>query len=217
MCWKLNICNLHKPCIRNIIFDLGNTLVYFDFSYFYNGIAEREKNLNGARLKKYIIDNKIDHKLMSGRLLHKEFFRKLKKKFDLKIGYDDFIYFYSDIFWVNPNMKKFLEKISRVKKYRLFLLSNTDSPHITFIDHNFPFVKLLKKRVLSYKINMVKPQKKIFRYTLDKFDLVPEETVLVDDMKDNILAAQTLGIKTIHYNNHRKFTSEFSKLVKGIS
>jgi len=208
---------LQKPCIKNIIFDLGNTLVYFDFSYFFNGIAEREAKLSTIKLKKYIIDNNIDVKLMTGRLAHKDFFRKIKKKFDLKIGYNDFIFFYSDIFWANPNMKRFLEKISRIKKYRLFLLSNTDSPHITFIDNNFPFVKLIKKRVLSYKVNMIKPQKRIFKYTLDKYNLIPSETVLVDDMKDNIIVAQTLGIKTIHYNNHKKFTSEFSRLVKGLS
>jgi putative hydrolase of the HAD superfamily len=208
---------LYKSCIKNIIFDLGNTLVYFDFSYFYNGIAEREKKLNALKFKKYIIDNKIDVKLITGRLSHKDFFRKLKKKFDLRIGYDDFIFFYSDIFWVNPNMKKFLEKISRIKKYKLFLLSNTDSPHITFIDNNFPFVRLIKKRVLSYKVHMAKPQKRIFKYTIEKFNLLPEETVLVDDMKDNILSAQSFGIKTILYKNHRKFTSEFSKLVKGLA
>jgi putative hydrolase of the HAD superfamily len=208
---------LYKSCIKNIIFDLGNTLVYFDFSYFYNGIAEREKKLNALKFKKYIVDNKIDIKLITGRLSHKDFFRKLKKKFDLRIGYDDFIFFYSDIFWVNPNMKKFLEKISRIKKYKLYLLSNTDSPHITFIDNNFPFVRLIKKRVLSYKVHMAKPQKKIFKYTIEKFKLLPEETVLVDDMKDNILSAQSFGIKTILYKNHRKFTSEFSRLVKGLA
>ena len=64
---------------------------------------------------------------------------------------------------------------------------------------------------------MAKPQKRIFKYTLEKYNLDPEETVLVDDMKDNILSAQSLGIKTIHYKNHRKFTSEFSRLVKGLS
>lgn len=192
-------------------------MIFFDFSYFYNGIAEREKKLSAVKFRKYIIENKLDVKLTTGRIRHKEFFRKVKKKFDLKIGYSDFTYFYSDIFWVNHNMKRFLEKISRVKKYRLFLLSNTDSPHITFIDNNFPFVKLLKKRVLSYKVNMAKPQKKIFKYTIDKFKIKPEETVLIDDMKDNILSAQSLGFKTIHYNIHRKFTSDFSKLVKGIS
>lgn len=205
-----------KSGIKNIIFDLGNTLVYFDLGYFYSGVAEREKRLNAAKFKKFIIKNRLDIKLITGRLNHKDFFRKLKRKFDLKIGYNDFIYFYSDIFWVNENMKRFLEKISRVKKYKLFLLSNTDSPHINFIDKNFPFIKIIKNRVLSYKINMAKPDKKIFKYTIDKFKLLPEETVLIDDIKENLLSAQKLGINTIHYSSHRKFTSEFSKLIKSV-
>lgn len=206
-----------KSGIKNIIFDLGNTLVYFDLSYFYNGIAEREKNLNAAKFKQFILKNKLDYKLITGRLEHKEFFRKLKKKFGLKIGFNNFIYFYSDIFWVNEGMKKFIEKISRVKKYKLYLLSNTDSPHITFINNNFPFVNLIKKRVLSYKVKMAKPEKRIFRYTLDKFGLLPEETMLIDDMKENIIAADKLGIKTIHYKTHKRFTGEFSRLVKSSS
>ncbi len=205
-----------KSGIKNIIFDLGNTLVYFDLGYFYSGVAEREKRLNAAKFKKFIIKNRLDIKLITGRLNHKDFFRKLKRKFDLKIGYNDFIYFYSDIFWVNENMKRFLEKISRVKKYKLFLLSNTDSPHINFIDKNFPFIKIIKNRVLSYKINMAKPDKKIFKYTIDKFKLLPEETVLIDDIKENLLSAQKLGINTIHYSSHRKFTSEFSRLIKSV-
>ena len=205
-----------KSGIKNIIFDLGNTLVYFDLGYFYSGVAEREKRLNAAKFKKFIIKNRLDIKLITGRLNHKDFFRKLKRKFDLKIGYNDFIYFYSDIFWVNENMKRFLEKISRVKKYKLYLLSNTDSPHINFIDKNFPFIKIIKNRVLSYKINMAKPDKKIFKYIIDKFKLLPEETVLIDDIKENLLSAQKLGINTIHYSSHRKFTSEFSKLIKSV-
>lgn len=206
---------LKNPCIRNIIFDLGNTLVYFDFSYFYNCLAEREKRLNPNKFRSYIIKHELDLKLMTGRIQPKDLFRKLKRKFDLKTGYNDFIFFYSDIFWVNPNMKKFVEKISRIKKYRLYLLSNTDAPHFNFILKNFPFIRILKNRVLSYKVHMRKPQKKIFVHTLEKYGMVPDETVLIDDMKENILTAQSLGMKTILYRNHRKFTSEFSKIVKG--
>jgi glucose-1-phosphatase len=205
---------LTKYKVRNIIFDLGNTLVFFDHSYFVNGIAEREKHLNAAKFRKYISDNKLDIKLLTGRLNHKDFFRKLKKKFDLKISYADFIYFYSDVFWENSNMKRLLEKISRIKNYKLYLLSNTDAPHMNFIDKNFPYVRLLKIRVLSYKVHMYKPQKKIFRYMLGKYNLEPCSTLLIDDMKENIKTASSLGMNVIHYKVHKKFMSEFSRILK---
>jgi putative hydrolase of the HAD superfamily len=200
--------------IENIIFDLGNTLVYFDFCYFYDRIAHLEKKLNPSKFRKFINDKKLGIKLTKGTLDHKTFFRILKKKFDLKIGYDEFKYFYSDVFWINNQMKNFLDKISRIKKYKLFLLSNTDALHMNFIDKNFPFVGVLKNRVLSYKVGMIKPQKVIFRYTLKKYNLNPEKTLIIDDIKENILSASSLGIKTILYKNHRSFIKKFSALAK---
>ena len=200
--------------IENIIFDLGNTLVYFDFCYFYDRIAHLEKKLNPSKFRKFINDKKLGIKLTKGTLDHKTFFRILKKKFDLKIGYDDFKYFYSDVFWINNQMKNFLDKISMIKKYKLFLLSNTDALHMNFIDKNFPFVGVLKNRVLSYKVGMIKPQKVIFRYTLKKYNLNPEKTLIIDDIKENILSASSLGIKTILYKNHRSFIKKFSALAK---
>ncbi len=203
-----------KHKIRNIIFDLGNTLVYFDHCYFWDRVAKVEKKLSANRFKKFISENKLDIKQISGKLDNKTFFKIVKKKFDLKLGYSDFKYFYSDVFWENPPMKRFLEKMSRLKHYRLFLLSNTDSPHMKFIDDNFPYVRLLRKRVLSYKVKMYKPQLKIFRYIIDKYKLNVDETLLIDDMKENIISASKLGINTIQYTNHKKFVKEFSKLIK---
>ena len=202
-----------KGEIKNILFDLGNTLVYFDFWYFYDGVARLEKKLNPVKFKKFINESKFPDKLSMGKLKHKDFFKILKKKFCLKIGFDDFINLYVDIFWTNTNMKIFVEKLSKTKRFKMILLSNTDSYHIKFIDNNFPFVKLLKNRVLSFRVNSIKPQKKIFVETLRKYKLKSHETLLIDDMRPNIKAAQELGIKAIHYKEHRKFMRQFTKIV----
>lgn len=200
--------------IKNIILDLGNTLVYFDYCYFYDGVAKLEKKVNARKFKKYFVDNKFDIKIGSGKIDIKKAFKILKKKFGLKIGYSDFYYLYCDIFWENSGMKSFLENKFAESKYKLFMLSNVDSSHINFIDNNFPYVRLIKKRVLSYKAKTVKPDKKIYKHLLKKFQIVPEETVFVDDLKKNILAARTLNFNAIHYTSHKKFLREFNKLVK---
>lgn len=205
---------MRKGPIENIIFDLGNTLIYFDFCYFYDRVALHEKNLNARRLKNYVLSKKFDTKITRGTLSVKEFFKILKRRFKLKIGYSDFLFFYSDIFWVNTPMKIFLEKIARIKRFNIFLLSNTDSVHINFIDKNFPFIKLFKKRVLSYKVKLNKPQKKIFQYILQKYNLEPSKTLLIDDIKENVRVSELLGMKAIHYKNHKAFLKQFSKLNK---
>lgn len=200
--------------IKNILFDLGNTLIFYDYSYFYDGLGKIEKKLNIVKLKKYIRDNNLGNKLCKGKISFKDFFKRVKKKFNLKVSFDDFAYLYSDIFWVNNKMKNFLEKINALKQFRLFLISNTDSTHMNFLVKNFPFIKIFKNRILSYKIGMIKPQKKIFIYTLQKYNLKKEETLLIDDLPVNVKAAESLGIKAIRYKTHEKFLKQFTRIVR---
>lgn len=199
--------------IKNIVFDLGNTLLFFDFSYFYSGLANREKRFNISAFKKFIHQRKYDIKLMKGNMTHRDFFRILKRKFDLKISYSDFIYLYSDIFWINYSMKHFLEKLARIRKFKLFLLSNTDTVHINFIDKNYPFTKLIRNRILSFRVKSIKPEKKIFRYLIERYKIKPQESVVIDDIKENLITASSLGFHTILYRNHKKFIKELSRIL----
>jgi len=205
---------MKKSGIKNIVFDLGNTLIYFDYGYFYDGIARLEKNLNVTKIKSFIHEKKLGDRLCKGTLRPGDFFKILKKKFNLKISYSDFIYLYSDIFWTNTQMKNFLEKIINVKRFKVFLLSNTDPAHMNFINRNFPFVKLIKNKVLSYKVGSVKPKLTIFNYLVKKYNLNKKETVLIDDLTQNVKAAQHFGIHAIKYSNHKKFITQFTRLAK---
>jgi HAD superfamily hydrolase (TIGR01509 family) len=55
----------------------------------------------------------------------------------------------------------------------------------------------------------VKPEKKIFRHLIETMNLNPAESLFIDDLKPNILAAVSLGFNTIHYSSHNKFLKEF--------
>ncbi len=204
---------MNTPKIKNIIFDLGNTLIFFDFSYFYDGLKNIENSLNISEFRRYIIKNKLGDKLCTGRLTFPRYFKILKKKFKLKTGYSDFKCLYSDIFWENKEMHKFLNEVSQKKKYRIFLFSNTDAAHINYIYHNFPFIKHIKNKFLSYKVNSLKPEKKIFRIFIERYKIKPEESVFIDDMRPNIKAISGLKFNALHYKAHRKFLKDFAKLV----
>ena len=188
--------------------------MFFDYCYFYDGVAKLEKNVNARKLKKYFTDNKFDSKIGSGKLNIKQAFKILKKKFNLRISYADFYYLYCDIFWENSAMKNFLENKLLDSKYRLFMLSNVDSSHINFIDNNFPYVKNVKKRILSYKVKCIKPDRKIYDHVLNRFNIDPAESLFIDDLKNNILTAKAFGFNTIHYTSHKRFLKEFNKLTK---
>lgn len=205
---------MENPKIKNIIFDLGNTLIFFDHGYFYDGLANIEKGLNANKLKKFICDKQLDVKLAKGRITSKEFFKAVKKKFNIKTGYTDFIYLYSDVFWENKPMIKLLESLIDNRKYKIFLLSNTDPSHFNFILKNFPSINLIKNKVLSYRVNALKPEKKIFVDMTKRFKINPEHSVFIDDIKSYLLAAAKLKFNTIHYTTHKSFLRQFNKLIK---
>jgi putative hydrolase of the HAD superfamily len=205
---------LDKPKIKNIIFDLGNTLIFFDHSFFYDGLANIEKGLNANKLRKFILEKKLDVKLGKGRISGKDFFRAVKRKFDIKTSYADFIYLYSDVFWENKPMIRLLENLIEQKKYKIFLLSNTDSSHFNFILKNFPSINLIKNKVLSYKVDALKPERKIFTDMVKKYKINPACSVFIDDIKPYIIAASKLNFNTIHYTNHKTFLKKFNALLK---
>lgn len=85
-------------------------------------------------------------------------------------------------------------------KYRLFLLTNTDSIHIEQFEHKVgmsfytDFYRCFEKVYYSYEMGMRKPEPEIFNTILRKHDLSPKRTLFIDDKKDNTDVAASLGL-----------------------
>ena len=94
---------------------------------------------------------------------------------------------------------EFLQKLS--KKYRLFLLSNTDSIHIdTFEKENgmsfcSDFYQCFEKVYFSFEMGMRKPDVAIYNFILKQHNLIAKRTLFVDDKKENTDAASSLGMQ----------------------
>ena len=100
----------------------------------------------------------------------------------------------------------FLRKLADSKKYRIFLLSNTNSLHISWIQKTWgsklysEFKKCFEKFYLSHEIHLRKPNEDIYKFVLNTNRLVPDETFFIDDTKENTTTASTLGIKVWNIN-----------------
>ena len=93
---------------------------------------------------------------------------------------------------------EFLQLLS--SKYRLFLLTNTDSIHISRFEHKVgmsfysDFYRCFEKVYYSYEMGMRKPDAEIFNTIIRKHDLSPKRTLFVDDKKENTDAAESIGL-----------------------
>jgi len=100
----------------------------------------------------------------------------------------------------------FLKILAKSKKYRIFLLSNTNDLHISWIQRTWgeklflEFKNCFEKFYLSHEIHLRKPNKDIYEYVIQSNKILPEETFFVDDTEENTDAANRLGIKSWNLN-----------------
>lgn len=55
--------------------------------------------------------------------------------------------------------------------------------------------------ISSSDIGLAKPDKRIYGYLIDRLGVKPEEIIFIDNRKENLLPANSLGIKTFHFTN----------------
>ena len=97
--------------------------------------------------------------------------------------------------------------------HRLFLLSNTNEIHlkafneILFTTRGYHSLDPFFERVYySHELHMRKPEKELFEWALNENKLDAENTLFIDDSEANIIAADNLGIATIHILPGLEFT-----------
>jgi putative hydrolase of the HAD superfamily len=97
---------------------------------------------------------------------------------------------------------EFLQMLSQ--KHRLFLLSNTDSIHIERFQHRAgisfyrDFYQCFEKVYFSFELGMRKPEAAIFEFVIKEHNLLPKNTLFVDDNLQNIESAEKLGLQVWH-------------------
>jgi len=105
-----------------------------------------------------------------------------------------------------------LIKYLKNKGHRLFVLSNMHITSIQYLEREYSFWDVFDGRVISCRINMVKPEPTIYRYLLNRYKLLVEQTVFIDDSACNIEAASSLGIHAIQFRNANQCKEELNAM-----
>lgn len=188
--------------IRNIIFDLGGVVLNIDpqltVDAFHNlGWKDFYEDDNQSLSKELFFN------LEKGNS-SPEVFRDNVRKMIVNQKDDNEI----DLAWtamildIPADRVRYLEELK--KNYKLYLLSNTNEIHrIKFhknfeTDFGYSFYDLFERNFYSHEMGMRKPNPQIYLQALKEANLVPEETLFIDDMEENIDAAKTTGMKVLH-------------------
>ena len=85
--------------------------------------------------------------------------------------------------------------------YRLFVLSNMSKDYIEFL-REMPVFQHFEGEIVSCEVGLIKPERGIYNLLLDRYNLVPEQTLFIDDRKPNVDAAAEVGINPFHFDRN---------------
>ena len=116
------------------------------------------------------------------------------------------------IHYLKTDTADYMAELKR-RGYRIYILSNLSVESYEFI-RKYDFFRLIDGGVFSYQERSCKPEEKIYRVLLDRYGLVPEETVFLDDNADNIAEANRLGIHGILFTDLAAARAETERLLE---
>jgi putative hydrolase of the HAD superfamily len=102
------------------------------------------------------------------------------------------------------------------KKYRLFLLSNTNALHIVEVSRALKKVSdvalgtYFQQVFLSHEIGKRKPHPETFLWTCNQMGFAPKDVLFIDDSPQHIEGAQAAGLQTYFYQSDTDFYAFFS-------
>ena len=97
------------------------------------------------------------------------------------------------------------------ENYKVVLLSNQLEDWLEEVIKEKELDKVFDVIVTSYTSKIAKPDIMIFKETVEKLEVKPEECIYVDDLEKNIPPAKKLGMKTILFKNNKQLINDLKK------
>ncbi|HEX7724127.1 MAG TPA: HAD family phosphatase [Candidatus Paceibacterota bacterium] len=193
--------------IKTVIFDIGGVITHTDFEATYRNFGSRI-GVSPDLVLKYCHEN--FKQLILGSLSFEDFCSEMRKSgADASLDLKQVLI--EEMSKVRKIDEAVLETIRLLRKnYSVGTLTNlTESRFIT--DEATGLYTHFDYRVLSYVEHMEKPNPTFYQIALDRAGVMAEEAVFVDDTEKCILAAQSMGMKTVHFADNVQLVEELGK------
>jgi len=146
-----------------------------------------------------------------GEIMPDEFRARLRREFLLS-GSDEDLDSAWNALLVRPIGANVALLPSLKKRYRLIMLSNTNYIHIEHVRRCCAdLVGHFERSYFSHELGMRKPGTEIFQHVLEDSQLIPGETLFIDDSERNTAGARVFGIEVLHLEKPEILESALSE------
>lgn len=198
--------------IETIIFDLGGVLIDWNPKYVYREVFKGDE-------KK--VDWFLDNICTSDWNVEQDAGRTFKEATEFLIKqypqYEQWIRIYYDR-WEDmlggpiKDSVLLLEKLKKANSHQLYALTNWSDEAFPVAIQRYDFLQYFDGILVSGTEKMRKPFTEIYELILNRYKLSASKSVFIDDNLDNVLGAQKVGMKGIHYKNSQQLINELNYL-----
>ncbi len=197
--------------IKNIIFDVGKVLVSFEPDAYMEGLgfSEEEK----AAVNRAMFQSKLWVQADQGIMEPEEFLNGYianAPEYEAQIRAA-----YRTLGGTVELLPYTMEWLSNLKErgYCLYVLSNYGVYLLEQTKAKMKFLPLMDGALFSSACRIIKPDPEIYRLLLQKYGLRAEESVFLDDRRENVDAAVGCGIYGIHFTDYESGRAKLETLL----
>jgi HAD superfamily hydrolase (TIGR01509 family) len=195
--------------ISCVLFDIGGVLVNWDNSWLIREVSTRFQ-LSESKVSEEFYKNM--RFISTGMINENEFWYNIGNKLHSSELSNTHESLWDTIFRkyvsVNLNILSLSKNLSQ-NGITVGILSNIEHVVHSVIKDLLP-LDHFKYKFLSYEIGYQKPDPEIYLHVIDNTPFLKEELFFIDDLKDNVVSARSVGIDSIQYVDYDLLINEFN-------
>lgn len=185
--------------VRNVVFDVGNVLVRWEPQDVVAKVFPEE--LFPYDLTRKLVKSQTWYDLNLGKLTEHEAIQAYNR--ELNIPLERLEQLMQALKEALLPLDGSFELLDRLVSAEVPTYCITDNVHeiVSFLKAKYDFFDKFKGVVVSAEVGILKPDERIYQHLLTQYDLVPHESVFLDDRKANVEGAIQVGMKGIHFTD----------------
>lgn len=203
--------SLNLPNIETVLFDLGGVLVDWNPRHLYRKMFDDQEEME--YFLREIATGDWNEQQDAGRPFEEaiDILAEQHPKYQKYI--QAFFYRWSEMLNGPINGTVEILRILRSRKeLGLYALTNWSAETFPIAREQFAFLNWFEGILVSGEENLKKPDPMIYKMTLERFGLVGEKTLFIDDSLRNVEAAKKCGIRAIQFENPEKLWKDLEQL-----
>ena len=193
------MCSKGASLMSIILLDIGNVLVTVDFMRFCRAIA-RDPIAGADEIFLKYCSGEFKDKLETGWIAPLEYLAVIARDPLARVmPLSDIRQHWQDIFEL---LEGAVEAVTLLRQsHLLWIMSDTDPLHFTFLLNNYPLLRSADRYYLSFEHGKMKTTVDAFTSMLESSGRTADEFLLIDDKAVNCASASQAGIRSIQFQS----------------